>query len=109
MKAKNAIGWTAILLAVLSFAPSLVPGVASVMGLLISLVALIISIFAVSTGRKIYFNITLVIVIAGMFLVNEALRVWSPLPMPINAKLTMYGLFTLVVLASVIFAHKLSK
>ncbi|VAW84582.1 hypothetical protein MNBD_GAMMA16-529 [hydrothermal vent metagenome] len=49
---KNAIGWLAIVLAVLSLAPSLVPGAMSIMGLLASLGALIISIFSVSHGIK---------------------------------------------------------
>ncbi len=106
---KNAIGWIAILLAILSLAPSFVPGAMSVMGLLASLGALIISIFAVSNGKNNHFNITLIIVVIGVFFINAALRVWEPLPMPINTKITMYGLFSLVVLTSMFFVNKLSK
>ena len=81
----------------------------SVMGLLASLGALIISIFAVSNGKNNHFNITLIIVVIGVFFINAALRVWEPLPMPINTKITMYGLFSLVVLTSMFFVNKLSK
>lgn len=104
----HVVGWIAIGLAVLSLAPSIVPGAVSMMGLLMSLGALIISIFSVSSKGGKYFNITLIIVFSGVFLVNDALRVWDPLPMPINAKIAMYGVFSLVVVGCVFLARKLS-
>lgn len=106
---KNAIGWLAIVLAVLSLAPSLVPGAMSIMGLLASLGALIISVFSVSHGIKKHFNITLIIVVLGVFFINDALRVWESITIPINVKLTMYSLFGLVVLGSIFYANKLSR
>lgn len=106
---KVIIGWVAIILAILSLAPSIVPGAVSVMGLLISLGALIISVFSISVGHKNYFNITLAITFFDVFFVNDALRIWGSLPSLINAKITMYGLFFLVVFACLFFATKLSK
>ncbi len=102
-------GWAAILLALFSLAPSLVPGAMSFLGLLVSLAALIISIFSVSSGRKIDFFITLAIVVFGVVFINDALRVWGSLPMPMNVKLTMYGLFGVVVSASIFLANKFSN
>ena len=103
------VGWVAIVLAILSLVPSVVPGAISIMGFLVSLGALVISIFSVSSEGKKHFNITLIIVVVGILLVNDALRVWDPLPMPINAKLIMYGIFFLVVVGSMFFAKKLSE
>jgi len=109
MKMKNAIGGLAIVLAVLSLAPSFVPGAMSIIGLLISLGALIVSIFSVSHGIRNHFNITLIIVILSAFFINDALRIWESMPMPLHVKLIMYGLFGLVVLMSLFFANRLSK
>lgn len=106
---KNMMGCLSILLAILSLAPSFVPGGMSVIGLFISLTALVISIFSVSYNKSNYYKITLTTVIVGVVFINDALRVWQPLPMPFNAKITMYSLFFLVVLVCMIFAKKLSN
>lgn len=103
---KSVIGWLAIVLATLSLAPSFVPGAMSLMGLLTSLGALIISLLSITNGKKIYFNITLVIVVTGVLFINDALRVWQPIPMPINVKIAMYGIFGSVVLISLFAASK---
>ena len=107
MQMNNIIGWAAITLAVLSLAPSIVPGAVSIMGLFISVLALIISIFSVTDKSKKYFNITLMIVFAGVFLVNDALRIWEPLPMPMDSKILIYAVFFLVVIGIVVFVRKL--
>ena len=109
MMIKNTIGWLSILLATLSLAPSFVPGAMSVMGLLVSLTALVISIFSVSYNKSNYYKITFIIVIVGVVFINDALRIWQPLPMPFNVKITMYSIFFLVVLVCMIFAKKLSN
>jgi hypothetical protein len=72
-------------------------------------VALIISLLSITKGKKIYFNITLIIIVTGVLFINDALRVWQPLPMPINAKITMYGIFGLVVLISLFAAKEISE
>ena len=107
MQMNNIIGWAAITLAVLSLVPSIVPGAVSIMGLFISVLALIISIFSVTDKSKKYFNITLMIVFAGVFLVNDALRIWEPLPMPMDSKILIYAVFFLVVIGIVVFVRKL--
>ncbi len=106
---KSLMGWLAIVLATLSLAPSFVPGAMSLIGLLTSLGALIISLLSITKGKKIYFNITLIIIVTGVLFINDALRVWQPLPMPINAKITMYGIFGLVVLISLFAAKEISE
>ncbi len=105
---KRAAGRVAVFVAILSLAPSFVPGAVSVMGLLASLGALVISIFSVNGDSKYHFYITLTIVVLGIFFINDALRVWEPLPMPINAKVTMYGISCSVVMVCTYFANKLS-
>ncbi len=109
MMIKKALGWLSILLAILSLAPSFVPGAMSIIGLFVSLVALVISIFSVSYSKNNHYKITLIIVIVGIVFINDALRVWQPLPIPFNIKITLYSIFVLVVLACMFFANKLSN
>ncbi|MEE9412563.1 MAG: hypothetical protein V3V22_05870, partial [Methylococcales bacterium] len=71
--------------------------------------ALIISLLSITNGKKIYFNITLIIVVTGLFFINDALRVWQSIPVPINVKITMYSIFGLVVLISLFAARELSE
>ncbi len=106
---KNLTGWVAILLAVFSLAPSVVPGAMSGMGLLVSLAALVVSVFSVGSGRKNYFIVTLTIVVFGVFFVNDVLRLWASLPVPMNVKFTLYGFFGIVVSLCMFFAKKLSS
>ena len=100
--------WLAIALALFALAPSIVPGALSVFGLLISLVALIVSVFSVKKIGKKYFTITMAIVFVSVFLVNDGLRIWKPLEMPINIKLTLYGLFFFVVMGCVFLVARLA-
>ena len=79
-------GWLAIALALFALAPSIVPGAFSVFGLLISLVALIVSVFSVKKKGKKYFTIT----------------------MAINIKLTLYGLFFFVVMGCAFLVARLA-
>ena len=99
------IGWVSVLLAVLSLVPSVIPGVVSVIGLAFSLIALFISLFSINkkTGKK-YFNITLFIVLIGVVLINDVLRVWESLPIPLSNKLTLYAVFSVLVLCAIFLA-----
>lgn len=103
-----AAGWLTIALALFALAPSFVPGAFSVFGLLISLVALIVSVFSVKEKGKKYFTITMIIVLISVFLVNDGLRIWQPLEMPSNIKLTLYGIFCFVVLVCTFFVARLA-
>ncbi len=105
---KSVIGWVAIFLAIVSLAPSFVPGAVSLIGLSASFGALIMSIFSVSGDKKYHFYITLAIVVLGIFVVNDTLRLWKPLPIPIITKITMYAICSLVVMGCTFFATKLS-
>ncbi|NOX26993.1 MAG: hypothetical protein GXP21_02145, partial [Gammaproteobacteria bacterium] len=82
----------------------------SILAFLASMGVLVFALLSVSKGNKSHFNATLVIVASGVFFVNDGLRVWvDPLPMPINVKATMYGVFFMVALACVIAASQLSR
>lgn len=106
MKLNIWIGWISILLAILSLVPSIVPGAMSIFGLLISLIALIISVFSVRKQTSQYFLSTITIVIVGLFLVNDGLRIWDPLEMPITFKLVLYSIFLIVVVCCVLVVRK---
>ena len=101
-------GWLAIALALFALAPSFVPGAFSVFGLLISLVALIVSVFSVKEKGKKYFTITMTIVFFNVFLVNDGLRIWKPLEMPIYIKLSLYGIFYFVVMLCAFLVARLA-
>ncbi len=105
---KKFIGWLAIILAILSLAPSIVPGAMSLIGLLVSLFSLILSIFSVEINNRKFFIITLSIVVFGVFLLNGVLRVWEPLPMPGDTRLMVYGVLALIIAGSGIAASQLS-
>jgi phosphatidylserine synthase len=81
----------------------------AVIGLFVSLAALVISVFSVSYTKNNHYKITLTIVIVGVVFINDALRVWQPLPMPFDIKIALVSIFILVVLACIFFANKLSN
>jgi len=110
MKSNKIIGWFAILLAVFSLAPSIVPGSMSLIGLAIALFALVVSLFSVGVDGKGYFQITAVIVVLGIVLVNDAVRLFGSLPeIPIEFKLVVYGVSCLVVIGCFVGANKLHR
>lgn len=100
-------GWVAVVLALLALAPSFVPGAMSMIGFALSLLALIISLFSLKTAGQRYFRATLVIVVGGVLLVNDGLRVWYPLELPLELKAAMYGLLLLAVIGGVWLAKGL--
>lgn len=71
----------------------------SAIGLYVSLFALVISVFSVNRTSKNYFRVTLVIVVLGVFLVNDLLRIWQSLELPLNEKAFHYSVVGFVVLA----------
>lgn len=78
-------------------------------GLLISLAALIVAVFSVrKTGMR-FFKVTMAIVIIGVFFVNDGLRMWNPLEMPINMKLSLYGISFFVVIGCAFCANALAR
>jgi len=76
------------------------------MGLLVALFSLFISIFSVSKNKKTCFNSTLVIVLLGILLANDTLRIWGSLTeVPFQFKLTVYGISLLVIVSFSIAAN----
>jgi len=106
---KRVVGWLAILMAAFSLAPSVVPGAMSLMGLGLSLLSLVLSVFSIKKGNKKHFDITLIFVVFGVFLLNDALRLWERLAMPLNVKLAAYGVFFIVVVGCKVVAERLSN
>jgi len=102
-------GWFSVALVLVSLAPSIVPGAFSVLGLLISLIALVISVFSVRKSGKKYFITTITIVVISVLLVNDGLRIWGPLEMPINMKLVLYGICCFVIISCSFLANKLAN
>ena len=101
-------GWLAIALALFALVPSIIPGAFSVFGLILSLTALIVSVFSVKAKARKYFTITMIIVLVGVFLLNDGLRIWKPLEMPIPIKLALYGLFFFVVMVCAFLVARLA-
>ena len=100
----------AILLALLLLLLSITPGAGSILVFLVSLGALVLALFSVRKGNKSHFNATLIIVASGVFFVNDSLRIWAdPMPMTVNIKPTMYGIFFTVALVCIIAASELSR
>ena len=66
------------------------------------------SVFSVKEKGRKYFTITVIIVTISVFLVNDALRIWQPLEMPIKVKLVLYGLFSFVVMVCAFLVARLA-
>ena len=102
-------GWLAISLALFSLVPSIVPGALSIFGLMLALTALLISIVSVKTAGKRYFSVTLAIVVIGVLFVNDGLRLWSPLAMAGELRLTLYGISGLTIIGCIVFLYASSS
>jgi len=88
-------------------APGIVPGAMALFGVGLALLALLLSLFSIKEKGKCYYKATLIIVLFGVFLVNDSLRIWAQLPMPQAVRLTLYGIVLLVLVASALVAEKL--
>jgi hypothetical protein len=86
---------------------SIVPGAVSVMGLIVSMLAVVVSLFSVKRNGRKYFLVTTSLAVIGAFLVNDGLRVWNPLPLPLNIKISLYGALILVLAVCWFAASKL--
>ncbi len=105
---KKTIGYLAILLSAFSLAPSIVPGAMSLLGLVVSLFSLLLSVASVVRNKKVYFTITLVNVLLGLLVANDTLRLWGSVSgVPIQFKLSAYGVSFLVIVGCFIVANKL--
>lgn len=89
-------GWTSIFLVCISLAFSVVPGVVSLFGLLLSMSALGISLFSIRNHREKFFRITAILAIVGMFFVNDSLKIWNPIDMPAKFRFGLYGITLLI-------------
>jgi hypothetical protein len=96
-------------LALFAMVIGIVPGAVSLMGLAISMSAVLVSLFSIKKSRKKYFGVTIAIALASTFLVNAALRIWDPLPMPLDFKIGLYGIVLLVLGGCSLIAYRLGS
>lgn len=87
--ADRTIGRSAVALSILSLLPSVVPGAVSLMGWALSVLALLLAVFSAG-AQAYYFIITLALGLFALLLVNDGLRIWQALPMPLTVKVTLY-------------------
>ena len=92
------VGWISVILALIALLPSIVPGAMSILGLLLSLTALILSVGSVRKHSMGYEHATLTLVIVGIVFFNDGLRLADPQPMPSQLKFSLYGLALIVVI-----------
>lgn len=102
-------GLFAIILSILSVLPSLVPGIISLFGLFISVLALLLSAFSANNGKSVYFKITLILVSLNILLVNDFLKLWEPSSAPLLVKSASYFILSLIYYMCIIFVVKKSK
>ena len=106
---KIIVGWLAMILSAFALAPSIIPGAMSLIGLVASLFALLLSLISVAPNKTGCFKGTLVIVLVGLFLVNDTLRIFGALPdVPSQFKAVAYGMSGLVIVACVVASRRLS-
>ena len=106
---RSIIGWTAILIAVFAAAIGFVPGAASLAGLAISMSAVVLSLFSIGKNGRAYFRATTGIVVAGILLLNDSLRIWNPVPMPTSVRICIAGLAVFVLACCSYFASRLNN
>lgn len=102
-------GWAAIVLALLALIPSFCPGAMSLIGLAMSFLALLLSLFSIAVNGKKYFNLTALLVLTGVLLVNDALRVWESSPMPPVFRLSAYAALLLVITLCFVAANQFER
>ena len=103
------VGWFAIAISVVSLAPSIVPGAVSLIGLLLSIGALMLSLLSIHNGDDLQYRITFVIVVTGILLLNDALRLWNPIPMLVSTRIMLYGMVGAVILPILWKARRITE
>ena len=100
------IGVFSIILVVLSLAPNIVPGAMSIIGLGLTLFALVLSVFSVQKGKYLYFNVTLALAVFAILVANDTTRVYWAMPgVSAGFKVGVY-LFSLAVIVGCIYFLK---
>lgn len=101
------IGWASIILTTLLLAASVVPGAMSVLASFAGLVVLVVSILSIKAGSTFYFKVTAIITAAGIFLVNDGLRLYEPLPqVSWMNRISVYCVFLIICLLANLYAKK---
>lgn len=101
------IGRLAVVVAIFALVPGILPGAVSLFGVMLSMLALVLSLFSIRKNGVGYFRVTVIIVIAGILLTNDALRVWAPIPMPLDVRLILYAMALFIVVICTLVAYRL--
>lgn len=96
-------------MAVFALVPSLIPGAMSIIGCFISLAALILAVGSVRHHSLSYVHATLLLVLVGMFVINDGLRLASFKNMPLHFKFFLYGLALVVVVGCLSVAKAIEQ
>lgn len=101
-------GWIAVILGLIGAWLNFVPGLGSIIGLLVSTAALFTAVFSVRTGGRAFFGTTLIIVLLSVLVLNDGLGLWSQSQpgMGFKARGVLYGLFFMIVALCLYFAGK---
>lgn len=103
------IGWLAIGIGLFSLAPSVVPGAMSVIGLFISIFALILASISIKSGTHLYLQIVTSIYALGVLLFNDGSRLYFANPnATVEYKVVVYTILAVFVTV-VIYNAKANK
>lgn len=100
------IGWFTVIIAVLALLPNLMPGAVSLFGLLLSLIALLLSALSTKEGGKAFFKTTMVITAIAILLVNDTLRLWGAIETQIMIKVFLYIMIFVAYVLSLLIVKK---
>jgi len=99
-------GRGAVVIAILALVPGIVPGAVSTFGLALSMLAMVVSLFAARKNGHKYAWMTAVIAVVGVLLTNATLLVWDPAPVPLEIRLGGYAVVLFMVVACILVAHR---
>lgn len=99
-------GWAAIVLVLFATVMSIGPGATSMIASVISMLAVVLSLFSIrKKGRK-FFGVTIALALIDTFFLNAWSNIWSPPHMPLNMKIGMYVFVLLVFAICFVIAYK---
>lgn len=81
----------------------------ALIGLIISHFALVLSLASIERNQRKYFRVALTIVLVGMLLVNDTLRIYGAMAeVPLQFRFVAYGLSLFVIISCVTVSRSLS-
>ena len=99
-------GWAAIVLVLFATVMSIGPGATSMIASVISMLAVVLSLFSIRKKVRKFFGVTFALALIDTFFLNAWSNIWSPPHMPLNMKIGMYVFVLLVFAICFVFAYK---